>query len=141
MIENSQTNADHGVKAVDDLKEIFNSINESVEKTTQLIGELSDSTVQQSNGIEQINSAVQQMNQITQQNAASSEESASASQQMASQSQQLQSVVDDLSLIVFGNNRSTSSLTLKESKATNQDRTPVATNTVFNKPKELSNVA
>jgi methyl-accepting chemotaxis protein len=44
----------------------------------QLMGEISDASREQSQGIDQINSAVSEMNSVTQRNAASAEELASA---------------------------------------------------------------
>ncbi|MGK7393359.1 MAG: methyl-accepting chemotaxis protein [Candidatus Cyclobacteriaceae bacterium M3_2C_046] len=60
-----------------------------IQKTAQLVQEISAASVEQNSGAEQINSAIQQLNQVTQQNAASSEEMATSSEELSSQAQQL----------------------------------------------------
>ncbi|MFA6404351.1 MAG: hypothetical protein WCX31_22395, partial [Salinivirgaceae bacterium] len=64
-----------------------------IEKTAQLIQEITAASVEQSNGAEQVNVAIQQVNSVTQQNAAASEELASSSEEMASQAEQLSELV------------------------------------------------
>jgi len=64
-----------------------------VEKTTQLVNEISSASQEQNNGVGQINNAVQQLNVITQQNAASSEELAGNSEEMAAQADQLKEII------------------------------------------------
>lgn len=65
----------------------------NVEKTTQLVQEISASSSEQSNGANQVNDSVQQLNNITQQNASSSEEMASNAEELSAQAEQLQSIV------------------------------------------------
>jgi methyl-accepting chemotaxis protein len=60
-----------------------------VNKVTSLIGEITHSASEQSNGIEQVNQAVAQMDQVTQQNAALVEESAAAAASLREQAIQL----------------------------------------------------
>ncbi len=62
----------------------------SVQKTAELIQEISMSSHEQQNGIEQINLAVQQLDQAIQVSAAVSEEIASTAEEFAQQGQQLQ---------------------------------------------------
>ncbi len=65
-----------------------------VEKTTQLVQEITASSTEQSNGANQVNSSVQQLNNITQQNASSSEEMASNAEELAAQAQQLKEIIN-----------------------------------------------
>ncbi len=64
-----------------------------IEKTIQLIREISAASTEQNSAGEQINTTIQQLNQITQSNAASSEEMATSSEELDSQAQQLYDVI------------------------------------------------
>jgi methyl-accepting chemotaxis protein len=57
-----------------------------IEKTAQLVQEISASSKEQATGADQINSSIQQLNQVIQQNAGSAEEMASLAQELSSQS-------------------------------------------------------
>jgi methyl-accepting chemotaxis protein len=65
----------------------------SINKTSDLVQEISAASEEQSEGVDQINSAMGQLNTITQQNASSSEELSATAEEMSSQAQQLQSVM------------------------------------------------
>src|SRR3569833_847671 len=62
----------------------------SIQKTSDLVQEISAASQEQTSGVGQINSAVTQLSQTTQQNAAASEELASTAEEMSSQAEQLQ---------------------------------------------------
>jgi uncharacterized phage infection (PIP) family protein YhgE len=64
-----------------------------VKRVTDLIGEISSSTLEQSNGIGQVNQAVGQLDQMTQQNAALVEESAAAAASLREQADRLAQAV------------------------------------------------
>jgi len=67
------------------LKEMISGI----QKTSELVQEISASGAEQAGGIEQVNKAVQQLDQVIQRNAASTEEMASASREFSSQAERL----------------------------------------------------
>lgn len=69
--------------------ELFSRIVPDIQKTSELIQEISASSIEQNTGVEQINNAIQQLNQVIQQNAAASEEMASTSEELNSQAEQL----------------------------------------------------
>ncbi|HEX2865840.1 MAG TPA: methyl-accepting chemotaxis protein [Ignavibacteriales bacterium] len=73
------------VKAGEMLKKIVPDI----QKTSELVQEISAASNEQNSGAEQINSAIQQLNQIIQQNASASEEMAATAEELASQAEQL----------------------------------------------------
>ena len=102
LIEESQQNADNGVAVSRKWAGILTQIVESVQKLTQLIGEVSAASQEQSKGIEQIGTAVTQMDKLTQSNAANAEESASASEELAAQAKELGDMVQMLVGIVKG---------------------------------------
>ena len=64
-----------------------------IQKTSQLIQEISSANHEQSSGADQINSAIQQLNMVTQQNAATSEELATNAVELSAQAEQLQEII------------------------------------------------
>jgi methyl-accepting chemotaxis protein len=64
-----------------------------IQKTSELVQEISASSKEQASGADQINGAIQQLNQVVQQNAGGSEEIASTAEELSSQADQLQSAV------------------------------------------------
>jgi methyl-accepting chemotaxis protein len=62
----------------------------SINKTSDLVQEITAASEEQSSGVGQINTAMAQLNQITQQNASSSEELAATAEEMSGQAEQLQ---------------------------------------------------
>ncbi len=57
----------------------------SVKRVTDIMGEISAASQEQTSGIEQINQAITQMDQVTQQNAALVEEASAAAQSLQEQ--------------------------------------------------------
>ncbi|MDB5046988.1 MAG: methyl-accepting chemotaxis sensory transducer [Fibrobacteres bacterium] len=102
LIEQSQKNADNGVAVSQEVATILTQIVESVQKLSQLIGEVSSASMEQAKGIEQIGTAVTQMDKLTQSNAANAEESASASEELSAQANELNDMVNVLVGIVTG---------------------------------------
>jgi len=66
---------------------------QAVRRVTDIMGEISAASEEQSTGIEQVNRAVVQMDEVTQQNAALVEEAAAAAASLEEQTRQLRSVV------------------------------------------------
>ncbi len=66
---------------------------QAVRRVTDIMGEISAASEEQSTGIEQVNRAVVQMDEVTQQNAALVEEAAAAAASLEEQTRQLQSIV------------------------------------------------
>ena len=64
-----------------------------IQKTAELVQEISASCKEQDSGAEQINKAIQQLDQVIQQNAGASEEMASTAEELASQAEQLQGTI------------------------------------------------
>ncbi|WP_227591614.1 methyl-accepting chemotaxis protein, partial [Klebsiella aerogenes] len=65
----------------------------SVQRVTDIIGEISAAAVEQSQGIAQVNGTVTELDQMTQQNAALVEESAAAAQSLKEQAVRLAGLV------------------------------------------------
>ncbi|GAB7027657.1 methyl-accepting chemotaxis protein [Geotalea toluenoxydans] len=64
-----------------------------IQRTAELVQEISAASREQDTGAEQINKAIQQLDQVIQQNAGASEEMASTAEELASQAEQLQSSI------------------------------------------------
>jgi methyl-accepting chemotaxis protein len=64
-----------------------------VDKTTNLVQEISSASVEQRNGVSQVNSAIMQLNSVTQQNASASEQLATNSEELAGQAESLRDLV------------------------------------------------
>ncbi len=65
-----------------------------IQKTAELVQEISAASGEQNNGAEQINKAIIQLDQLIQQNASGNEEMASTSEELASQAEQLQATIE-----------------------------------------------
>ncbi len=64
-----------------------------IQRTAELVQEISSACKEQNMGADQINKALQQLDQVIQQNASASEEMASTSEELQSQAAQLQSAI------------------------------------------------
>ena len=79
--------------ASDDAKDKLLNIIPEIEKTSDLVQEITASTMEQSSGAQQINHSIQELNSITQSNASSSEELATSAEELATQAHQLKYLV------------------------------------------------
>jgi len=89
LIETSVGNVDAGCKQVERAGSTMDEIVVSVRRVTDIMGEITQSSQEQSTGIDQINEAVHQMDQVTQSNAALVEEAAAAAQSLEQQAKHL----------------------------------------------------
>jgi methyl-accepting chemotaxis protein len=64
-----------------------------IQKTAELVQEISAASKEQNTGADQINSSIQQLNQVIQQNAGAAEEMSSTAEELSSQAEQLQSTI------------------------------------------------
>jgi methyl-accepting chemotaxis protein len=64
-----------------------------IQKTAELVQEISASSKEQASGVGQINSAIQQLNKVIQQNAAAAEEIATTAGELSSQAEQMQETI------------------------------------------------
>jgi len=93
LIGTSVDKVETGSRLVQDAGTTMNEIVASVQRVTDIIGEITAASSEQSSGIGQINQAVTQLDQMTQQNAALVEESAAAAESLKEQAHKLASVV------------------------------------------------
>ena len=100
LIEESQKNADNGVKSAAEVQGILIKIVDGVKKVSQLAREISVASDEQALGVTQINLAVSDVDKVTQGNAAISEEAASASEEMSGQAKELSELIHSLAEVV-----------------------------------------
>jgi methyl-accepting chemotaxis protein len=93
LIGASVEKVESGSRLVGDAGTTMTEIVASVQRVSDIIGEISAAAAEQSSGIAQVNKAVVQLDQATQQNAALVEESAAAAESLKDQAAQLSVVV------------------------------------------------
>ncbi len=93
LIDDSVGKVEAGSQQVAEAGRTMEEIVASVRRVTDIMGEISSASQEQTQGIEQINQAITQMDQVTQQNAALVEEAAAAAGSMQEQAGTLVRVV------------------------------------------------
>ncbi|HEY1610745.1 MAG TPA: methyl-accepting chemotaxis protein, partial [Paraburkholderia sp.] len=92
-ITDSLGRVEAGTQQARQASEVMNEILDSVNKASDLMGEIAAATVEQSTGIEQVNRAIVQMDQMTQQNAALVEQASAAALSLNEQTASLKKSV------------------------------------------------
>jgi methyl-accepting chemotaxis protein len=100
LIGDSVEKVDQGAKLVDQAGATMEEIVASIRRVTDIMGDISAASREQTAGIEQVNQAISQMDQVTQQNAALVEEAAAASEALQEQTIHLAQTV---SVFTLGN--------------------------------------
>ena len=93
LISESVAEIQGGSALVEHAGEAMSNVSASISRVTQMVAEISASSLEQSTGIEQVNQAVVQMDEMTQQNAALVEEAAAAAASLHQQTQELKKAV------------------------------------------------
>ena len=89
LVGNSLDRVEAGNTLVDEAGTTMREVSRSVERVTELMGQISAASAQQSAGVEQVGEAVGQIDKVTQQNAALVEESAAAADSLKRQAERL----------------------------------------------------
>jgi len=89
LITSSVDKVDTGSQQVDEAGRTMADLVQQVRRVSDLIGEISAATHEQTSGIDQVNVAVTQLDEMTQRNAALVEQSAAAADSLKAQAQQL----------------------------------------------------
>jgi len=89
LIGTSVERVEQGTALVDQAGSTMQEVVSAIRRVTDLMGEISAASMEQSSGVAQVGQAVTQMDQATQQNAALVEESAAAAASLRSQAEQL----------------------------------------------------
>ncbi len=85
LINESVGRVEEGTKQVDNAGKTMETVVESIKRVAALMSDVSEASVEQSSGIEQVNRAVAEMDESTQQNAALVEQAAAAAESMEQQ--------------------------------------------------------
>ena len=93
LIEASGNRVETGTRLVERAGTTMVDVVQSVKRVTDIMGEISAASVEQSSGIEQVNRAVTQMDEMTQQNAALVEEASAAAAALEAQAARLRESV------------------------------------------------
>jgi methyl-accepting chemotaxis protein len=93
LIGTSVDKVDAGTRLVAEAGQTMSEIVGSVQRVSDIIGEITAASGEQSSGISQVNTAVNQLDQMTQQNAALVEQSAAAAESLKDQAVRLAQVV------------------------------------------------
>ncbi|WP_027995844.1 methyl-accepting chemotaxis protein [Simplicispira psychrophila] len=89
LIDDSASKVGAGTLLVNEAGKTMQDVVGSIQRVTDIMGEITAASQEQTAGIEQINQAVVQMDQVTQQNAALVEEAAAAAQSLQEQASTL----------------------------------------------------
>ncbi|WP_108395925.1 HAMP domain-containing methyl-accepting chemotaxis protein [Devosia submarina] len=81
------------VKAAQSAGEMLGKLVPDIQRTAELVEEISAGSREQNAGAAQINTAIQQLDKVTQQNTSAAEEMSATSEELASQAEQLQSAI------------------------------------------------
>jgi len=81
------------VQVATEAGEMLNKLVPDIQKTAELVSEISAACREQDIGASQINEAIQQLDKVTQQNAGASEEMSATSEELASQAEELQASI------------------------------------------------
>ena len=103
LIDESASKVSAGTALVGEAGKTMDNVVSSIQRVTDIMGEITAASQEQTAGIEQINQAVVQMDQVTQQNAALVEEAAAASQSLQEQANTLAHTVSVFKLHAGGN--------------------------------------
>jgi methyl-accepting chemotaxis protein len=93
LISDSVGKVDNGYKQVESAGQTMQEIVDAVKRVTDIMGEITAASVEQSQGISQVNAAVTQMDEMTQQNAALVEQAAAAAESLQDQANGLAEAV------------------------------------------------
>lgn len=98
LITDSVAKTTEGTKQVEQAGATMSEIVASVQRVTDIMGEISAASSEQSSGIDQVNRAITSMDEVTQQNAALVEEAAAAAESLSEQASNLMDTVAGFNL-------------------------------------------
>jgi len=94
LIDDSVVKVGAGSEQVHKAAETMHEVVTSVKRVTEIMGEISGASMEQTAGIEQVNNAISEMDSMTQQNTALVEQASAAAQELQDQATSLAHVVD-----------------------------------------------
>jgi methyl-accepting chemotaxis protein len=102
--------------------QLLHNVVPSIQKTSELVQEITAASVEQNAGANQVNTAIQQLNKVVQENAATAEEMASGASELSNQSELLREAiaffkVDNLENVQRSNSNRVSTKTIGTAKS------------------------
>ncbi|QOX78781.1 MCP four helix bundle domain-containing protein [Trichlorobacter lovleyi] len=144
LAERSQTAAGEiselsgrSVQVAEAAGQMLTAILPDIQRTAELVQEISASSKEQDAGADQINRAIQQLDQVIQQNASAAEEMASTTEELAGQAEQLKTTIAFFSLDTHGAQRA---LPHKQPARPAAPQRPLVTHTTAPKPTKSGGV-
>ncbi len=104
LLEDTVEKIKGGSSFVSETNANFKKVVDGSKKIGSLVGEISNASQEQSQGIIQLNAAVSEMDQVTQRTAAIAEESSSAAEELNAQASHVKEIVSELMAITVGIN-------------------------------------
>lgn len=101
-IVQSLTSSKNGILITNQVKENLTKITANIHSMNNLMKEISQSSSEETEGIEQVTKAMHQISSLTQSNAATAEETSSAATELEAQAERLKDTVHELELEVSG---------------------------------------
>lgn len=98
LINNTVSLVNQGTKTANLTADLFKTIMNSSQKSTDLIAEISDATSSQASAVAQVSLGIEQISNVVQTNSATSEENAAASRELSIQAQILRDLVSQFQL-------------------------------------------
>ena len=126
LIQESVSKVGEGSRLVADAGKTMADIVEGVQSVTEIMNRISNSTLEQSSGVNQINQAVGQLDQMTQQNAALVEQASAAASSLQQQASKLSSAV---SMFNLGSTLALSPMKLEQVALKSEASTVLSTST------------
>ncbi|WDZ97611.1 methyl-accepting chemotaxis protein [Herbaspirillum sp. WKF16] len=121
LIDNSVAKVEAGSQLVEQAGMTMSEVVDSVQRVTDIVGEIAEASREQSTGIEQVNQAITQMDEVTQQNAALVEQAAAAAQSLQAQATKLVGAVS-----IFKIDAHAATVTARPAPAARRAAAPVA---------------
>lgn len=123
LITDSVSKTAEGTTQVENAGKTMQEIVTSVQRVSDIIGEISAASQEQSIGIEQVNDAMSKMDDVTQQNTALVEEAAAAAESMMEQANELLNAVSIFQIDELGNRNNTQRIISKPQISRNSKST------------------
>lgn len=98
LIENSLNTVKSGTRIADETAHSLDAVLESVRLVTEIIGQITASSIEQADSILQIEQGIERISEVVQTNSATAEESAAASEELSAQAQLLKDLTGQFRL-------------------------------------------
>ncbi len=127
LIIDSVAKTTEGTKQVEQAGAKMSEIVASVQRVTDIMGEISAASTEQSSGIDQVNHAITSMDEVTQQNAALVEEAAAAAESLSEQAANLMDTVAQFKLSGSNTERRSANSPMRGGSRSVQAKSPTPT--------------